>query len=73
MDWCEDHKIETIRSNVLGTLNLVDVAHECGQIHVTNFATGCAFLQIKNLYLCKVVFISMMLNTQWAQGKVLLN
>lgn len=42
VDWCEDHKQETIRSNVIGTLNLIDVAFIHG-IHVTNFATGCIF------------------------------
>jgi len=42
VDWCEDHKQETIRSNVIGTLNLIDVAFVHG-IHVTNFATGCIF------------------------------
>jgi len=42
VDWCEDHKQETIRSNVIGTLNLIDVAF-LHNIHVTNFATGCIF------------------------------
>jgi dTDP-4-dehydrorhamnose reductase len=42
VDWCEDHKIETIRSNVIGTLNLCDVASIRG-IHVTNYATGCIY------------------------------
>ena len=42
VDWCETHKREVIRTNVLGTLNLIDVAHEHG-IHVTNFATGCIY------------------------------
>jgi len=42
VDWCEDHKIETIRSNVIGTLNLCDVAYLRG-LHVTNFATGCIY------------------------------
>jgi len=42
VDWCEDHKQETIRSNVIGTLNLCDVAFTYN-IHVTNFATGCIF------------------------------
>jgi len=42
VDWCEDHKPETIRSNVIGTLTLVDVAFIRG-IHVTNFATGCIY------------------------------
>jgi 3,5-epimerase/4-reductase len=42
VDWCEDHKAETIRSNVIGTLNLVDVAKKIG-IHVTNYSTGCLY------------------------------
>ena len=42
VDWCEDHKIETIRSNVIGALTMCDVAHQRG-IHVTNFATGCIY------------------------------
>jgi len=42
VDWCEDHKVETIRSNVLGTLNLVDVALMKG-LAVTVFATGCIY------------------------------
>lgn len=42
VDWCESHKVETIRANVIGTLTLVDVAHQLG-VHVTNFATGCIF------------------------------
>jgi len=42
VDWCEDHKIETIRSNVIGTLSLCDLASIKG-IHVTNYATGCIF------------------------------
>jgi len=42
VDWCEDHKQDTIRANVIGTLNLIDVAFLHG-IHVTNFATGCIF------------------------------
>jgi 3,5-epimerase/4-reductase len=29
VDWCEDHKEETIRSNVIGTLNLADVSYHC--------------------------------------------
>jgi dTDP-4-dehydrorhamnose reductase len=42
VDWCEDHKIETIRSNVIGALNVCDIAHQ-RDIHVTNFATGCIY------------------------------
>lgn len=42
VDWCEDHRIETIRSNVIGTLTLADTT--CTRnIHMTNFATGCIF------------------------------
>ncbi|OGB83701.1 hypothetical protein A3F66_05285 [candidate division TM6 bacterium RIFCSPHIGHO2_12_FULL_32_22] len=42
VDWCEDHKQETIRSNVLGALNLVDVCYK-NNIHVTNLSTGCIY------------------------------
>ncbi|KAL7718305.1 NAD dependent epimerase/dehydratase [Entamoeba marina] len=42
VDWCEDHKQETIRSNVIGTINLVDCAF-LHNIHVTNMATGCIY------------------------------
>merc|ERR1719310_1968510 len=42
VDWCESHRVETIRANVIGTLTLVDVAKQLG-VHVTNFATGCIF------------------------------
>jgi 3,5-epimerase/4-reductase len=40
VDWCEDNKEATIRSNVIGTLNLTDCCFLLG-IHVTVFATGC--------------------------------
>lgn len=42
IDWCEDHKPETIRVNVIGTLNVADLCHE-RDIHVTVYATGCIF------------------------------
>lgn len=42
VDWCEDHKQETVRTNVLGTLTLVDVAY-LHNIHVTNISTGCIY------------------------------
>lgn len=42
VDWCEDNKQETIRSNVIGMLDLADVCYLRG-IHLTNFATGCRF------------------------------
>jgi 3,5-epimerase/4-reductase len=40
VDWCEDNKHATIRSNVIGTLNLADCCFLLG-IHITVFATGC--------------------------------
>ncbi|KAI8825745.1 uncharacterized protein EV422DRAFT_563576 [Fimicolochytrium jonesii] len=42
VDWCEDNKEATIRSNVIGTLNLADATFLRG-IHMTNFATGCIY------------------------------
>lgn len=42
VDWCEDHQIETIRANVIGTLNLADLCAKY-DIHLTNFATGCIY------------------------------
>jgi nucleoside-diphosphate-sugar epimerase len=42
VDWCESHKLDVIRVNVLGVLNLADLCHE-RHIHVTNFATGCIY------------------------------
>lgn len=42
VDWCETHKEDTIRANVIGCLTLCDVAFE-KKIHVTNLATGCIY------------------------------
>ena len=42
VDWCEDHRAETIRSNVIGTLVVADVCSEKG-IHHLLYATGCIF------------------------------
>jgi len=42
VDWCEDHQQETIRSNVIGTLNLADLCF-IRNIHMTNYATGCIY------------------------------
>lgn len=42
VDWCEDHKEETIRSNVLGLINLIDCAH-ISDVHILNWGTGCIF------------------------------
>ena len=45
VDWCEDNKEATDRSNVIGTLNLTDCCDAHG-IHCTIYATGCKSLQI---------------------------
>lgn len=42
VDWCETHKTETIRTNVVGTLTLADVCREHGLL-MMNYATGCIF------------------------------
>jgi dTDP-4-dehydrorhamnose reductase len=42
VDWCEDHQQQTIRTNIIGTLNLADVAY-LHSIHMTNFGTGCIY------------------------------
>jgi 3,5-epimerase/4-reductase len=40
VDWCEDNREATLRSNVIGTLNLADCCFML-DIHITVFATGC--------------------------------
>lgn len=42
VDWCEDHKIETLHSNVLGPLVLLE---ECGKrnIYWVHIGTGCVY------------------------------
>jgi nucleoside-diphosphate-sugar epimerase len=47
VDWCETHKVETIRSNVIGCLNLADVCHERG-IHMTYYG-ACARCDVNDL------------------------
>ena len=42
VDWCEDHKQEVIRSNIIGALTLADLCFKHG-IHMTNFGTGCIY------------------------------
>jgi 3,5-epimerase/4-reductase len=42
INWCEDHKQDTIRTNIIGALNLIDVAYVKG-LHITHFGTGCLF------------------------------
>lgn len=41
-DWCEDHKVETMRTNVLGVLNVVDLCFQLG-IHVTHIGSACIY------------------------------
>ena len=42
IDWCEQHKQETFEVNVVGTLNLVQLATKYN-IHLTNLTTGCLY------------------------------
>lgn len=42
VDWCEDNKAQTVRSNAIGTLTLADKCFQMG-IHCTVFATGCIY------------------------------
>lgn len=42
VDWCESHQQQTIRTNIIGTLNLADAAY-LHDIHLTNFGTGCIY------------------------------
>jgi dTDP-4-dehydrorhamnose reductase len=42
VDWCERNRVATTRINVIGMLNLCELANERG-IHLTNFSTGCIY------------------------------
>lgn len=42
VDWCEDHKQETIRANIIGALNLADCAY-MKNILCINLGTGCIY------------------------------
>jgi len=42
VDWCEDNKQEALRSNVIGPLNLADIAYQ-RDIHMINIGTGCIY------------------------------
>lgn len=42
IDWCEEHKLETIAGNVMGPLNILQVCHEQG-IYWIHFGSGCIF------------------------------
>jgi len=42
IDWCEDHKIETLRANIIGALTVADCA--CiHNIHCITLGTGCIY------------------------------
>jgi len=42
VDWCESHKVETLRINTIYTSVLADICHSRG-IHLTYFGTGCIY------------------------------
>jgi len=42
VDWCEDHRQETIQSNVLGVMTIADLCEQ-HKIHHLLYATGCIF------------------------------
>jgi len=42
IDWCESHKQETIRVNVIGTLNIADACF-VSSLHCTVFGSGCLY------------------------------
>jgi len=42
VDWCEDNRQQTIRTNVIGTLNVADLCDQRGINHLL-YATGCIF------------------------------
>ncbi|KAK9664377.1 hypothetical protein RND81_14G037200 [Saponaria officinalis] len=42
VDWCESHKVETIRTSVANTLTLADACRE-HDILMVHYATGCFF------------------------------
>lgn len=42
IDWCEDHKFETLESNLIGPLNLLRVCQELGQYWV-QIGSGCIY------------------------------
>jgi hypothetical protein len=47
VDWCESHKVETIRANVVGTLTLADVCKQSNLLLI-NFEQG-AFLSMTKI------------------------
>jgi len=68
VDWCESHKLDVIRVNVLGVLNLADLCHE-RHIHVTNFGKVLLSLSVTQLMTKRrVAFTSMIRSTPLALG-----
>jgi dTDP-4-dehydrorhamnose reductase len=47
VDWCEKHIPETMFTNVIGTINVIDACWHRG-IHVTNYASGCIYSYDEN-------------------------
>ncbi|KAL5769512.1 hypothetical protein ACOSP7_013666 [Xanthoceras sorbifolium] len=43
VDWCESHKLETIRGNVIGALNLADVCKDQQGLLMINYTSGCIY------------------------------
>ena len=42
IDWCEDHKVETLRSNVTGALVVLEECMKRG-IYLVHFSSGCIY------------------------------
>jgi len=42
VDWCESHKQETLRANIIGALNLADCAY-VSDVYMINLGTGCIY------------------------------
>ncbi|KAL5836615.1 hypothetical protein ACOSQ3_013784 [Xanthoceras sorbifolium] len=43
VDWCESHKLEAIRGNVIGALNLADVCKDQQGLLMINYTSGCIY------------------------------
>lgn len=42
VDWCEDHKMDVLKVNVIGTSLLAEICHE-NNVHLSYFGTGCIY------------------------------
>jgi hypothetical protein len=56
VDWCESHKVETIRANIVGTLTLADVCKQ-NNLLLINFEQG-AFFSMKKITSLVVELVS---------------